>query len=582
MKTKSSKRILLSAFVAALLVASACSGNSGGGSGTGTQSGTSSQTGANTSSPSQSTGGQSASTPAQEETVDPLGKYDPPIKLKMAALRSATSFVDGETDGDNRWTREYKEALGIEVDMVFAVPGDQYNERLGVTIASGDLPDVFGVDKVTLVQLVEAGLVEDLTEVYEKYATDLLRSVMDLDGNGYAWKQATFNGRLMAVPERSASFGGRIIHIRKDWLDNLGKQPPKTMDELLELIRAFTYDDPDRNGVNDTYGLALNQGLSSWNYDATGFFNGFGGMLKAWVKGDDGKLVYSSTLPPIREGLLKLQELYKGGMIDPEFAVKSISDVSEDGAAGKFGIAYGGISTPISPFQNVKKLDPNFDLISIPLVSINDQPAKAEGSVNVNSYYVVRKGYPHPEALVKMQNLYVDIWFGSQAHRYAEMITGEVNGKQENFFQYAPVKATHEGKNLTIHKRLVDVFNGRLPVSDLNTEEKTYYDLITAYDNGTGDASGWAYKRVFGEGGSLSVQQYYLDNNLFQVSQFYGLPTETMASRWSTLQDMENQVFLNIIMGEPIEAFDKFVNDWYNLGGREITNEVNAWYEANK
>lgn len=564
---KMSKRLSVSMFVIAFLFVSACSGNNNGDS-----------------DPVPSANPNNSNTDEQsvEEQADPLGQYDKPVKMTMAASRSALSFVNGETDGDNRWITEYRNALGIDVDMLWAVPSDQYYERLGVTIATGDIPDVFLVDKVTLAQLVESDMIEDLTEVYDKYASDLLKSVMDLDGNGYARKQATFDGKMMAVPERSANLAGKMIHIRKDWLDNLGLQPPKTMDELLELIRAFTHDDPDGNGLDDTYGLAVSNSLSGWNLDVSGFVNGFGGSLKSWLPGDDGKLVYSSTLPEVRNALLKLQELYNDGQIDKEFAVKNIAAVTDDGAAGKYGIAFGGDSTPISPFQNVKKLNPEFDLVSVPLVSINNEPARPDGSAAVASFYVVRKGYSNPEALVKLQNLFVDLWFGEQADRYAEMITGEVNGNQENFFQYAPVKANHMGKNNVIHKRLVESLNGRLPAAELNLEEKTYYDLISAYDSGTGDESGWAYKRVFGEESSLAVQSYYSENDLYLVNQFYGLPTETMKTRWSTLQNMENELFPRIIMGESIESFDKFVTDWYNLGGQDITNEVNAWYEENK
>ncbi len=42
---------------------------------------------------------------------------------------------------------------------------------------------------------------------------------------------------------------------RKDWADNLGIETPKTIDEFYEMLRAFTEDDPDGNGKNDTIGL---------------------------------------------------------------------------------------------------------------------------------------------------------------------------------------------------------------------------------------------------------------------------------------------------------------------------------------
>ena len=49
------------------------------------------------------------------------------------------------------------------------------------------------------------------------------------------------------------------------------------------------------------------------------------------------------------------------------------------------------------------------------------------------------------------------------------------------------------------------------------------------------------------------------------------------------LQTMEKQVYTNIIYGnESIDAFDKFVEDWYAQGGDKITEEVNEWYQSVK
>jgi putative aldouronate transport system substrate-binding protein len=34
-------------------------------------------------------------------------------------------------------------------------------------------------------------------------------------------------------------------------------------------------------------------------------------------------------------------------------------------------------------------------------------------------------------------------------------------------------------------------------------------------------------------------------------------------------------------MGDPIERFDKFVKDWYQMGGTKIVEEVNQWAVTN-
>jgi putative aldouronate transport system substrate-binding protein len=54
-----------------------------------------------------------------------------------------------------------------------------------------------------------------------------------------------------------------------------------------------------------------------------------------------------------------------------------------------------------------------------------------------------------------------------------------------------------------------------------------------------------------------------------------------MAQVMPTLQSMQDEVIIKIIMGDPITNFDKFVQDWYDLGGAEIVDEVNQWAENN-
>ena len=63
-----------------------------------------------------------------------------------------------------------------------------------------------------------------------------------------------------------------VLLIRKDWLDKLGLQPPKTWDDLAKVAQAFTTQDPDGDGKADTYGLAVpgstSRGYISWYWSS--------------------------------------------------------------------------------------------------------------------------------------------------------------------------------------------------------------------------------------------------------------------------------------------------------------------------
>ena len=69
----------------------------------------------------------------------------------------------------------------------------------------------------------------------------------------------------------------------------------------------------------------------------------------------------------------------------------------------------------------------------------------------------------------------------------------------------------------------------------------------------------------------------------YVANKFTTSNTATMAEKMAYLYKLEEECFTNVIMGnESIEAFDKFVSDWYANGGEQITKEVNDWYATTK
>jgi len=93
----------------------------------------------------------------------------------------------------------------------------------------------------------------------------------------------------------------------------------------------------------------------------------------------------------------------------------------------------------------------------------------------------------------------------------------------------------------------------------------------------------WGWERIYGAEGAYGVLADYQEAGLLQDEMFVGAPTETMTERMSTLEALQDEVFTKIILGEaPVDDFDKFVEDFYTLGGTEITAEVNEWYQSVK
>lgn len=71
----------------------------------------------------------------------------------------------------------------------------------------------------------------------------------------------------------------------------------------------------------------------------------------------------------------------------------------------------------------------------------------------------------------------------------------------------------------------------------------------------------------------------YVKNNQYKPNQFVGAPTPSMVQKNANLAKMELEVFTKIILGDSLDRFDTFVEDWKRLGGEQMTKEVNDWYK---
>ncbi|HET6484790.1 MAG TPA: extracellular solute-binding protein, partial [Spirochaetia bacterium] len=313
------------------------------------------------------------------QAKDPLGKYSPTITITTVKSQGdSVKFDEGEDYNNNIWTRGYLSYLGIKGQVLWAVPTSQFQQKMNISIAANDLPDIIPADLRQFKQLVDMGVATDMTQIFAGYVSPLTKQMFDLD-QGVALGQATIKGKLMGIPQLAGNGDTpAVIWIRADWLKKLGLQPPKTMADLFAIMDAFTNKDPNGDGQKNTYGLALEKNLLGGGlHDLDGFFNGYHAYANDadWVKDDSGKLVYGTIQPQVRQGLAKLAELYKNGEIDPEFAVKDASKVTEFTTSGRLGVEFGQHWNSFWPLQDSKNKDPNADWKPYPLVSIDSKPA---------------------------------------------------------------------------------------------------------------------------------------------------------------------------------------------------------------
>ena len=286
---------------------------------------------------------------AADATKNADGKYDPEITITIGKQLDENTgrYGDGEDINKNPMTELTRESLGINMETTL-LGGDASNYETKLRLAltsSDDLPDVFPVYSAQLAaDMIESGMVKDITEDIENYMPERLKEIYDQYPNTYS--TVTNDGKIYGMAVSPHLTEGEVMIIRQDWLDKLGLKAPTTIDEFEEVIRAFTEDDPDGNGQKDTYGFTY-EGDSiynnGWCADPVTIFSVFSGdMLPGqWQEDEDGKLVYGSLDEGNKQALERMAKWHANGWTFQEAAATGAWDAMTQFTEGKAGIFIG-------------------------------------------------------------------------------------------------------------------------------------------------------------------------------------------------------------------------------------------------
>lgn len=505
---------------------------------------------------------------------DPLGAYDPPIDVSYHAFHQpAQDFLEGDTFEDNLWTRAYRDELGINLSFPWsAQSGDAYRQRLNIAIATGQLADIFSVSSIIFGQLVEDGRIAPLDDAWN-YMSDGGRAIMEW--SPVTREAGTRDGVLYGLAEARGP-EGKALWIRQDWLDALGLDVPRSVDEFVEVARAFTFDDPDGNGRDDTIGF----GISSELDDALQvFFSGWGGfpVSNFWVE-NNGTLEYGAIQIGMRDALATLNAMYEEGTVDREFGVKGEGELYDDIAAGRVGMYSGYFWSPLWPLNALKGEDPESEWVPTFFPSPSGEPAAEPLDLTPGEFWVARDDFAHPEAIVKMMNLYLE--YQNTKPEYFNQI--DENDEVLELFHLAVAQYNTWRNNmdaaLAIQRAIpageILPEHGVSPSSMFGAEQALAF--ATGQDTG---ATAWAYHKVFADGGSMNLVIDRMDNNGYLENAYFGPPGEAWLRHGQAINDLVEEWYVKFVTGEEaLEDWDAYVEAFENIGGAAVTAEVNEWY----
>ncbi|MBP1991726.1 extracellular solute-binding protein [Paenibacillus eucommiae] len=341
------------------------------------------------------------------------------IKLKVLA-RQDPMMLDIK---DNYVFKKLEERTNIEIDWTL-VPTEQFQQKMNVILASGDLPDIIFGGSLTKSEEMRYGVKEELllpiNDLIDKYGTwikhtfevrpEVKQSITTPTGNIYSIP-AVYNNYHVSM--------GMKGWINKTWLDKLNLQVPTTVEEYYEVLKAFKTQDPNGNGKPDELPLVGSPGV--WFGNITGFFmnpfiyNGDPDHMIA----ENGKLKYAPIQDGYKEGLKWLNKLYADKLFDSSVftmngeQLQQLGDASEQIVGsypgGYYGVALGNFLT-----------NPRSDDY-VPLPPLKGPSGAVNGFYNpymyANGLFAITKANKHPEASLRWADQFYMVEMASMVWR---------------------------------------------------------------------------------------------------------------------------------------------------------------------
>lgn len=491
--------------------------------------------------------GKSASTSPQK-TADGASQKTFDISFMNFAF---TIFPPPQSKGGDK----IKEKFNANIKSEFILDAD-YKSKLSVVMASGNMPDVvaFQGPDSNYYKWAKQGAFLPLNEYVGKYET--FKMVPDS-----IYNQIKVNGNIYSIPIYSPtySFSGLI---RQDWLDNLGLAMPTNYEDLLKIAVAFTKNDPDRNGKDDTYGFALSQNINP-DYNLGAYWSA------AWYhKNAEGQYIPGVISPGRKTIIETLAAAYAQGAVTKDFAALNWAQTNKEFYSGKAGIFIGTPTGMVEDYYlGLLKVSPDAKLAPIPFfVSPDGRQGSQKGAGHYGLMTLPARLKSEPDKVAKIleimdygrkfipisernpKNERYDWLMGGEGIGY-EMVDG-LPVQKEGWETAAPLQYM-----LQRH----EYWKPWAPSNEANEFSKTY-------------KSQEMQKLI----ASIEEMEKKYNKEPYDDPSF-GIYSEAKAQKGAELDKYILGEQTKMIAGQrPLSDWDKMVKEWMDRGGADIVKEVNA------
>ena len=329
------------------------------------------------------------------------------LLLGLAPLTAASSEQAGQTitylfsagtspDANNPVLQALEERIGVRVEATMAATGD-YAAKLNTLIASRQLPDLFSVGAADAIAFKGEGMLAELNDLVAGYGPNLEREL------GPVYRQSPANADGLYLLSGAGAVYRENLCVRVDWLKNLNLEMPTDLDSLYDVLYAFTYNDPDGNGQDDTVGIVMTMTQpNQWDV----LFGAFGVPYERPYQLEDGTITTYMKAPGYLEAIDYLRKLYQAAVMDTEFATMPAMTAHErlwTGRCGVYGFRAVGTTNNWYPGRYTFEVpeDPTEVFGYTDITGPNGHHGCTQAYRNVSGGFVVASTAKYPEACVK-------------------------------------------------------------------------------------------------------------------------------------------------------------------------------------
>lgn len=511
------------------------------------------------------------SAPSSSESAAPAASASGTDAGTPAATGGAITvevFDRGNTGGsdpaNNFWTTWIKEKIkkDLNLDVTFVVvPRSEEVNKLNVLMAANQAPDIsYTYTESVAYNFFKNGGLADLSQPLADYGKDLTAYLGDevLSYGQWAGKQA-------AVPAKRISRAKYATYLRKDWVDKMGMQMPKTREEFHQILLAIKEKNP--GGVENVIPMTATSDVP-WC---------FGPIIDSFinVNASEEELYVNNVideqllLPGFKDGIRYINQLYNEGLVDPQFPLyKDSQQVDADTARGVVGSYTGNYDYPLrtSPgiITQLKANIPDAEFVPV------DCFENADGK-NYKTLYspaglliIVPASSKNVNGAVQYLN-----WLSLPENR--DFITmGEEGVHHTLDEENIPVMQSVTGDKIMNSPNNLDyalVLNG----VEMGDPEKNVKLLSKSYDVGLDGIFLQAYDAGTKDGGSFPRT---------------GIPIDAEAQFSNTLKEKKKEILANAIVAPAAQfdtVYDAGIQEYLQAGAQQCLDERQAaWDSVNK